>query len=335
MQPELIDGHGTAKGNFKTCLDYVLREDALAVIVGGNMGGETASQLAAEFEQIKPSSGKGKNFVWHVSFSAAPGEQFSQDKWRDKGERLFNKVGQLANRKRKKEKEIGLNTEDNQFVIIYHPPLKEGDLPHIHIVGNRARFDGKLCYCSWSIKDLHVAAAEIEIEDGLRRCDHLKFERGRSQKLNQEKDPRDLRPRVLKRLEKKEERTGETDPRLQQYQEMIKEQRQEIERQQHFAQVAAPLVMRILNYYKSNRHQGNAFTANRDEEVVTLVRNVDSKEILKAMPKADSWEVLPTLGRFTAMDLELLEKTQKRLDELEVEERRKRNKVKGSIDFER
>jgi hypothetical protein len=57
------------------------------------------AQLAAEFEQIKPISGKGKNFVWHVSFSAIPGEYFSLDEWRDKGERLFNKVGQLANRK--------------------------------------------------------------------------------------------------------------------------------------------------------------------------------------------------------------------------------------------
>ena len=116
---------------------------------------------------------------------------------------------------------------------------------------------------------------------------------------------------------------------------MIKEQRQEIERQQHRAQVAAPLVMRILNYYNSNRHQGNAFTANREEEVITLVRNADSSEILKATPKGDSWEVLPTLGHLTAMDLELLEKTQKRLDELEVEERKKRNKAKGSIELER
>ncbi len=333
MQPELIDGHGTAKGNFKTCLDYVLREDAFAVIVGGNMGGQTASQLAAEFEQIKPISGKGKNFVWHVSFSAAPGEYFSLDEWRDKGERLFNKVGQLANRKREKEKEIGLNTEDNQFVIVYHPPLKEGDLPHIHIVGNRVRFDGKLCYCSWSIRDLHAAAAEIEIEDGLTRCDHSKSFRERS--LNREKDPRDLRPQTLKRLEKKEERTGETDPRLEHYREMMEEQRQEIERQYRCVQIAAPMVVRTLDYYNSNQHRGNAFTALREEEVITLVRNADQTEILKATPKGDSWEVLPTPGHLSAMDLELLEKTQQRLRLLEVEERKKRNKAKDSIDLER
>jgi hypothetical protein len=136
-------------------------------------------------------------------------------------------------------------------------------------------------------------------------------------------------------LEKKEERTGETDPRLEHYREMMEEQRQEIERQYRCVQIAAPMVVRTLDYYNSNQHRGNAFTALREEEVITLVRNADQTEILKATPKGDSWEVLPTPGHLSAMDLELLEKTQQRLRLLEVEERKKRNKAKDSIDLER
>jgi hypothetical protein len=106
--------------------------------------------------------------VFHYALSFAPedvpklkdaNEGWRLDLLREIGERSLNLFGEIAESKRGKRREIGLGTEDNQYLLIFHPPLESGDLPHLHIVANRARFDGQLCYCSWSKNDLHSAAA--------------------------------------------------------------------------------------------------------------------------------------------------------------------------------
>lgn len=236
MIPELIKGHGRASGSFRYCLRYVLRKQANPSIIASNMIEETPERLASEFEFITPASGKGKDLVFHYALSFAPEDvpklKDPNGEWRvfllrEMGERSLNQFGELAQQKRGHRGEIGLNTEDNQYLIIFHPPREEGDLPHLHIVANRARFDGKLCYCSWGKNDLHSAAALIEAEFDLRRCDHGKSKR--EAKKSGEKDPRELSPRQLKRLEKKEQRTEETDPRLAAYRELMEEQRQRLE----------------------------------------------------------------------------------------------------------
>jgi len=237
MIPELIKGHGRATGSFRYCLRYVLRPAAHACIIGTNMIEETPSRLSSEFEFITPASGKGKDLVFHYALSFAPedvpklkdaNEGWRLDLLREIGERSLNLFGEIAESKRGKRREIGLGTEDNQYLLIFHPPLESGDLPHLHIVANRARFDGQLCYCSWSKNDLHSAAAEIEAEFDLRRCDHGKSKREQGKEKSQEKDSRELSARQLKRLEKKEQRKGETDPRLAAYREMISLRQQQL-----------------------------------------------------------------------------------------------------------
>jgi len=239
MIPELLKGHGRASGNFRYCLRYVLRTQANPSIIASNMIEETPERLASEFEFITPASGKGKDLVFHYALSFAPEDipklKDPKGEWRvellrEMGERSLNQFGELAQQKRGHRGEIGLNTEENQYLIIFHPPREESDLPHLHIVANRARFDGKLCYCSWGKNDLHSAAALIEAEFDLRPCDHSKSKR--EAKKSREKDPLKLSPRQLKRLEKKEQRTEETDPRLAAYRELMREQRQRLERQQ-------------------------------------------------------------------------------------------------------
>jgi len=227
--PKKVTGQRCAKGSFKSALKYVLSDNKEGTkrptIVATTLFGRNASALAIEFLEVRSNSNRVKDPVWHVSLSAAPGERFTDEEWGTIGMKLIDKVGARA-----KKNEVGISTQNNQFVIVRH---HNSDYEHIHIILNRVNLNLKTCYCSWDKNDLHAAAAEIEVEYGLTRCDHGKAKRSGYQK----KDPRDLSPRVVARLEKKEQKTGETDPRLAAYREMIEEQRQQKERQQLLEQL--------------------------------------------------------------------------------------------------
>ena len=216
MIPKKVTGQRSAKGSFKSALKYVLSDNKEGtkqpIIVATNMFGTNASALAIEFLEVRSNSNRVKDPVWHVSLSAAPGERFTDEEWGTIGMKLIDQVGARA-----KKNEIGISTQNNQFVIVRH---HNEEYEHIHIILNRVNLDLKTCYCSWDKNDLHAAAAEIEVEYGLTRCDHGKAKRSGYQK----KDRRDLSPRVVARLEKKEQKTGETDPRLTAYREMLFEQ---------------------------------------------------------------------------------------------------------------
>ena len=229
MIPKKVTGQRSAKGSFKSALNYVLSDNQEGskrpTIVAINMFGRSVSALAIEFLEVRSNSNRVKDPVWHVSLSAAHGEHFTDEEWGTIGMKLIDTVGAKA-----KKNEVGISTQNNQFVIVRH---HNEDYEHIHIILNRVNLDLKTCYCSWDKNDLHAAAAEIEIEYGLTRCDHGKAKRSGYQK----KDRRDLSPRVVARLEKKEQKTGETDPKLTAYREMISQQLQQIEQQQLLEQL--------------------------------------------------------------------------------------------------
>jgi len=204
MIPKKISGRGPTKGNFSSCLSYLLQpldqygRDKQPTIVASNMGGRTQAELAAEFREIQSCANRRGDPVWHVSLAAHPSEQFSNQQWALFAIELINRVGRLAD----PQNEVGISTENNQYVVIRHHNEEHS---HVHILLNRVNLQGQTCYCNWSIKTLHAACAELERDYGLLQCDHDKSQR------NGKKQHSSMSPQVVERLEAKETQTGTHD----------------------------------------------------------------------------------------------------------------------------
>ena len=73
--------------SFKGAVSYDLDPEKGALL-DTNMAGETPAELAAEFEAIRDLRPGVTKAVLHVSLSAAPGEQLSDEQWRDIGQQF-------------------------------------------------------------------------------------------------------------------------------------------------------------------------------------------------------------------------------------------------------
>ena len=88
------------------------------ILLDTNMAGENPRELAQEFgaiRELRPGLGKA---VFHASLSAAPGEQLSDEQWREIGQEYL----------------AGMGFTDNQYVISRHTDTEH---EHIHILANR------------------------------------------------------------------------------------------------------------------------------------------------------------------------------------------------------
>lgn len=257
MIPEKIKPPRSSKGSWKSVLGYALRDNKEGTkqpkIIASNMFERTHEGLAEEFSEVRPKSGRVDDPIWHVALSAAPGEHFSDEQWAEFGQLLIDKVGAKARATKKGKKELGISTQDNQFVIVRH---QDEQHEHIHIILNRVRWDGQTCYLSWDKRNLHAAAAEIEQEFSLVRVDHGRELREGKQK----KDSRQLSPRQVARLEKKADKTGEVDPKLVAHYEWQREQ----EEQRQKAEAIAPIAIDYFHYLKA---QGKAQELEGREQV--------------------------------------------------------------------
>jgi len=120
-------------------------------IVASNMVGETVAYLTAEFEEVRQLNLRSPSPLWHVSLSLAPGEYFTDWQWQEVVEKFIDRVGKMVTA----SDEIGINTQDNQYVAIRHIDtlVKEVDgveIPghdHVHLLLNRITFAGKVAYC--------------------------------------------------------------------------------------------------------------------------------------------------------------------------------------------
>ena len=113
-----------------------------------NMAGETPRELAAEFGAIRalrPTLGKA---VLHVSLTAAPGEQLSDDQWREIGQRYL----------------AGMGFSEHQYVLTRHTDTEHD---HIHLVANRIGYDGQVVSDSHDYPRQEQLMREIEREYGL------------------------------------------------------------------------------------------------------------------------------------------------------------------------
>jgi RepB DNA-primase from phage plasmid/Relaxase/Mobilisation nuclease domain len=134
---------------FRGALEYDLTKEG-GQVLDTNMAGENPRELAAEFGEIRklrPNLGKA---VLHVSLSAAPGENLTDEQWREIGKRYID----------------GMGLEKNQFIVTRHTDTEH---EHIHILANRIRFDGSVTSDSQDYKRQEAIMRELERDYGLQR----------------------------------------------------------------------------------------------------------------------------------------------------------------------
>ncbi|MDZ8237627.1 MAG: relaxase/mobilization nuclease domain-containing protein [Nostoc sp. ChiQUE01a] len=136
-------GKQTKGRGFRKLLDYLeSREDAK--LIGGNMSGRNARELAREFKLSRQLNSDADRVVYHVSLSAAKGDKLDDEKWSEIGSRYM--------------KEMGFDA--NQFVIFRH---HNTDDDHIHIAASRIRIDtGLLVHDSWDYVRSEKVLRQIE-----------------------------------------------------------------------------------------------------------------------------------------------------------------------------
>ncbi|WP_223278462.1 relaxase/mobilization nuclease domain-containing protein [Nostoc sp. 'Peltigera membranacea cyanobiont' 232] len=136
-------GKQTKGRGFRKLLDYLeSREDAQ--LIGGNMSGRNARELAREFKLSRQLNSDADRVVYHVSLSAAKGDVLDDEKWSEIGDRYM--------------KEMGFDA--NQFVIFRH---HNTDDDHIHIAASRIRMDtGLLVHDSWDYVRSEKVLRQIE-----------------------------------------------------------------------------------------------------------------------------------------------------------------------------
>ncbi|MBD2533885.1 relaxase/mobilization nuclease domain-containing protein [Nostoc flagelliforme FACHB-838] len=136
-------GKQTKGRGFRKLLDYLeSREDAK--LIGGNMSGRNARELAREFKLSRQLNSDAERVVYHVSLSAAKDDKLDDEKWSEIGDRYM--------------KEMGFDA--NQFVIFRH---HNTDDDHIHIAASRIRMDtGLLVHDSWDYLRSEKVLRQIE-----------------------------------------------------------------------------------------------------------------------------------------------------------------------------
>lgn len=134
---------------FRGCLDYVIGKDG-AKIIAGNMGGENARELAAEFGQVRKLRTDIKNAVFHVALSLPAGENLKNGEW----DVVANKY--LAR--------MGFSPLEHQFVAVMHA---DTDYQHIHVVASRIGLDGQVADVWQDQKRSKDICRELEREHGL------------------------------------------------------------------------------------------------------------------------------------------------------------------------
>jgi hypothetical protein len=138
-------GKQTKGRGFRKLLDY-LESSENAKVIGSNMSGRNARELAKEFRLSRQLNPDAERVVYHVSLSAAKDDVISEDKWCEIGNRYM--------------KEMGFDA--NQFVIFRH---QNTDDDHVHIAASRIRMDtGLLVDDSWDYVRSEKVLRQIEID---------------------------------------------------------------------------------------------------------------------------------------------------------------------------
>jgi len=113
--------------SFLKCSQYVLKKTKTPEIVGGNLTGSTAHEMAAELRSIAAQRPDIQKPVWHGSLSAAPAERLSSEKWDDLAKDYM--------------RGLGFDLGKTAYLVVRH-----NDRPHdhVHIEASRVMLDGTI-----------------------------------------------------------------------------------------------------------------------------------------------------------------------------------------------
>lgn len=134
---------------FRGTLNYVLGKEK-AQIIGGNMLGENARELASEFAESRKLRPGVSRAVYHVSLSLPIGEKLSDSQWSKVSQQYLEKMG----------------FSKSQYVVARHSDTEHD---HIHIVASRIDLDGKCVSESNDFKRSEKVIRSLEIAHGLTR----------------------------------------------------------------------------------------------------------------------------------------------------------------------
>lgn len=133
---------------FRGLLDY-LESSPGSRLIGGNMSGRNARELAREFKLSRQLNPEVERAVYHVSLSAALDDDLDLEQWCELAQKYVEQMG----------------FDCNQFAIYKHANT---DDDHIHIVASRIRLDtGKVVHDGWDYVRSEKVLRELEKEYGL------------------------------------------------------------------------------------------------------------------------------------------------------------------------
>jgi hypothetical protein len=159
-------GRQTKGRGFSKLLDYLYNTEH-AELIGGNMSGRNARELAKEFWLSRQLNPHVERVVYHVSLSAAKGDVISPYKWCEISNRYMKHMGFDA----------------NQFAIFRHANT---DHDHVHIAASRIRMDtGKVVHDSWDYLRSEKVLRQIEIDYNLVQVHGSRERLNRTQTLGQ------------------------------------------------------------------------------------------------------------------------------------------------------
>ena len=152
-------GQITHGSNFKELFRYLLSPDKGARIIGGNVFGETPSQLSQEFNNCAIQRPRTKKPVKHFIISLAPEDGVVSDQVK-------------ADIARKAIEELGYT--NNQYVVIDHNRNDPGhdwnhNHDHIHVAVNMITLDGERVDDWQDKRRFEASLRNLEIEQNLTR----------------------------------------------------------------------------------------------------------------------------------------------------------------------
>jgi hypothetical protein len=143
-------GNQTKGKSFRGLLDYLENKEQSSLI-GGNMFGTNARELAREFRLSRQLNPEAEKVVHHVSLSLSPGEQLDNDTWCEIADKYIEEMGYTA----------------NQYAIYRH---SDRNHDHIHICASRISLDdGKITRDSWEYVRSEKIIRQLELEYGLQQ----------------------------------------------------------------------------------------------------------------------------------------------------------------------
>ena len=161
-------GNQTKGKSFRGLLDYLENKEQSSLI-GGNMFGRNARELAREFRLSRQLNPEAEKVVHHVSLSLSPGEQLDNDTWCEIADKYIEEMGYTA----------------NQYAIYRH---SDRNHDHIHICASRISLDdGKITRDSWEYVRSEKIIRQLELEYGLQQALSSKEKLNRAPSVGQQR----------------------------------------------------------------------------------------------------------------------------------------------------